>query len=113
LCESVPLTRISSALDFLTTSRFTDPVKTVGCLPSADNDAPVTPTDTKVSTDTIVQLFRLRASGLIASVQRIGSIEDRDNFAKENSLIFEKQLYTAKVHAAGRETILRALCGWY
>ena len=88
-------------------------MKTVGCLPSADNDAPVTPTDTKVSTDTIVQLFRLRASGLIASVQRIGSIEDRDNFAKENSLIFEKQLYTAKVHAAGRETILRALCGWY
>jgi hypothetical protein len=40
--------------------------------PSADNDEPVTPTDTKVSIDTIVQLFRLRSSGLIASVYRIG-----------------------------------------
>jgi hypothetical protein len=65
------------------------------------------PVYTKVSIDTIARLFRLRASGLIASVEIGINRRCRRLRYGELTVTFEKRLYTATTQATGKETIVR------
>jgi hypothetical protein len=60
-------------------------------------------TATKVSpANTIVQLFGLYASGVIASSQAIQSgMRNRKTFRKESAMTIENVLYTANAHTTG------------